>query len=68
MKAEKKSVYMMPDDVERLEAVLGDLKAELPAYRVSISWVFRYALYKLSRARGLESPPVTAFWRGEVDE
>lgn len=46
---------MVGVDLDRLAAVKDSLKEEFPAHRVSTSWVFRYALYRLSVDRGLEA-------------
>lgn len=65
MKAAKRSVYMLPEDLKRLVAVRDSLKEEFPAHRVSISWVFRYALYRLSMEKGIEAVPKPLWVEGE---
>lgn len=43
----KKSVYVGPSDLGRLKRLRGSLEAKFPAHRVTDSWVFRYALFRL---------------------
>lgn len=49
----KVTVYMGDDDQVRLKVLKGALKREYPFQRVSVSWVFRYCLYKVLKERGL---------------
>lgn len=58
--AMKKSVYLQSEDLERLRALRKNLKAEFPMHKVTSSWVFRYALYRLFVARGLAVGPQSA--------
>ena len=49
----KVTVYLGDDDLVRLKVLRFALKREYPFQRVSVSWLFRYGLYKVLKERGL---------------
>lgn len=55
-KPKKVTVYMVHDDQVRMRVLQKALQAEYPFQRVSMSWLFRYAVYYVLKERGLASP------------
>lgn len=49
----KVTVYLGDDDLVRLKVLRRALQETYPFQRVSMSWVFRYTLYKVLKERGL---------------
>jgi len=55
VKPKKVTVYLVHDDQVRLKVLQRGLQEEYPFQRVSMSWLFRYCLYKELKGRGLAS-------------
>ncbi len=53
MAGKKTTVYLGQDDVVRLGVLKRALKKEYPMMRVSVSFTFRYCLYKVLESRGM---------------
>lgn len=53
MDPRKVTVYLVHDDQVRMRVLQKALQAEYPFQRVSMSWLFRYCLYKVLKERGL---------------
>jgi len=58
--SKKQTVYLLADDEVRLRVLMKALKREYPFQRISISWVFRYCLYKVLKERGLADQAAAA--------
>lgn len=55
MKPKKVTVYLVHDDQVRMRVLQKSLQKEYPFQRVSMSWLFRYAIYYVLKSRGIAS-------------